>query len=105
MAAIDHPHTLEELEAVFANPSACRESCRNIMEQAIRLAARGHAAALLEIVQHTSEKALFLPLAEGLRLHLGMVITSTGAARALAIFIAEQIRRETNHPFGTHSAS
>jgi len=103
MTGTDHAHTLEELEAVFANPAACRESCRNITDQAIRLAARGHAEAILDILQRTSEKALFLPLAEGLRLHLGMVITSTGAARALAIYVAEQIRRETNHPFGTPS--
>lgn len=105
MTGTDHAHTLEELEAVFSNPTACRASCSDIIARAIHLAARGHASALLEIVQRTSEKALFLPLAEGLRLHLGMVITSTGAARALAIYIAEQIRRETNHPFDTHSTA
>jgi hypothetical protein len=46
-----------------------------------------------------------MPLTEGLRLHLGKVIASTGAARSLALFIAESIRRESNHPFDTHSAA
>lgn len=105
MTGTDHAHAIEELEAVFANPTACRESCRSLTDQAIHLAARGHARAILEILQRTSEKALFLPLAEGLRLHLGMMITSTGAARAIALYVADQIRRETSHPFGASSTA
>jgi hypothetical protein len=103
MPAIEHSQELEELETLFTNPVACRESCRTVTNQAIRLAARGHAETVLEIVQRTPEKALFMPLTEGLRLHLGKVIASTGAARSLAMFIADSIRRETNHPFDTHS--
>lgn len=105
MPPIDHSQELEELETLFTNPVACRESCRTVTQQAIRLAAQGHAETILEMAQRTPEKALFMPLTEGLRLHLGKVIASTGAARSLALFIAESIRRESNHPFDTHSAA
>lgn len=104
MAAIDHSHELEELEATFANSSACRASCHNVINQAIQLAALGHAEEVLSIVQRTPEKALFLPLAEGLRLHLGRMIVSTGAVRSMAIFIAERIRSATVKGFDARTA-
>jgi len=103
MPAIEPSHELEELEALFANPSACRDSCHTVTNQAIQLAAYGHAQTVLEIVQRTPEKALFMPLTEGIRLHLGMVISSTGAARSLALFIAGRIRQEAGHGYGAPS--
>lgn len=94
MTGIDHSHALAELEAFFARPAAGHESFLTITNLAIRLAAHGHAEAVLAMAQQASEKVLFHPLVEGLRLHLGLVIQSTGAARSLAIYIASQIRQE-----------
>lgn len=104
MTGVDHSQELASLQALFANPTACRDSFREAITLAIRLSALGHAEDVLRMAQQSSEKALLCPLTEGLRLHLGMVIASTGAARSLAIHIAGKIRHESERLNGACTA-
>ncbi len=95
--SISNPsHHLRDLEDFFGDPSACRQSFRLLMHLAIRLAAAGHAEAVLRIVRRSPEARLFKPLINALRLHLGEVIAEDGEVRELACTIAEQIAREAD---------
>jgi hypothetical protein len=94
MPAADHTRHLQELETFFATPAICRDSFRLLIHFAIRLAAAGHTSEVLALAQRSPEAALFLPLADGLRLHLGIPIQSTGRTRMLAIQIASKIADE-----------
>lgn len=89
-----HTHHLRELESFFANPQTCRDSFRLLIHFAIRLAAVGHTRDVLAIVQRASDKELFQPLIDGLHLHLGKQIKSTGPSRTLALQIASRISDE-----------
>ena len=95
MPSVESLHELSELESFFSKPATSRDSL-GVTDRAIQLAALGYAEAVLELTQRTSQKALFKPLADGIQLHLGKVIESTGAARSLAIYIAGRITQETS---------
>jgi hypothetical protein len=105
MSAVDHSRHLQELETFFADPKICRDSFRLLIHFAIRLAAAGHINAVLATVEKSPEAALFLPLADGLRLHLGIPIESTGRSRVLAVQIASKIADEVATHNGTHPVS
>jgi len=90
----NHSHHLLELDAFFADQAICRDSFRLLIHFAIRLAAVGHTAEVLAIVERSPEAALFQPLADGLRLHLGLSINATGQARTLAHQITSKIYDE-----------
>jgi hypothetical protein len=94
MSVVDHSRHLQELESFFADSKICRDSFRLLIHFAIRLAAAGHIHAVLATVEKSPEAALFLPLADGLRLHLGLPIESTGRSRMLAVQIASKIAEE-----------
>jgi hypothetical protein len=99
MSAVDHTRHLQELETFFATPAICRDSFRLLIHFAIRLAAAGHTAEVLALARRSPEAALFLPLVDGLRLHLGLPIESTGRTRMLAVQIASKIADElAAHP-------
>lgn len=99
----DHSHHLLELDAFFSDPAICRDSFRLLIHFAIRLAALGHAAEVLAIVERSPEIALFQPLADGLRLHSGHSIEATGPARALAHQITGKIYDEAASLHDVHS--
>lgn len=92
MTGVDHPKELDKLESLFANPAACCRSIETITNMVVDLSVQGYAKAVLELATQCSEPVVLKPLIDGVRLHLGMVINSTGAARALAIHFAETIR-------------
>lgn len=92
MPGVDHPQQLDQLESLFANPAACCRSIDTVTDLVVELSVKGHAKSVLDLAAHCSEPAVLRPLTDGVRLHLGMVINSTGAARSLAIHIAEMIR-------------
>lgn len=92
MTGLDHPQELDKLESLLANPTSCCRSFETINELVVELAVKGYAKPVLELTSHCAEPVVLKPLTDGLRLHLGMVINSTGAARALAIHVAETIR-------------
>lgn len=94
MPAVDHTRHLQELESFFADRKICRDSFRLLIHFAIRLASAGHINEVLASVERSPESALFLPLADGLRLHLGIPIESTGRSRMLAVQIASKIADE-----------
>ena len=105
MPAADHTRHLQELETFFADPAICRDSFRLLIHFAIRLAAAGHTADVLALAQRSPEAALFLPLSDGLRLHLGIPIESTGRSRMLAVQIASKIADEVTAHRSTQPAS
>lgn len=92
MPGVDHPQQLDQLESLFANPVACCRSFDMVADLVVELAAKGYAKSVLELAADCPDPVVLRPLTDGVRLHLGMVITSTGAARSLAIHIAETIR-------------
>lgn len=94
MNGTDHSHHLKELECFFASPAICRDSFRLLIHFAIRLAAAGHTADVLALVERSSEAALFQPLADGLRLHLNIPVESVGRPLVLALQIAGKIEDE-----------
>ncbi|MDF3056980.1 MAG: hypothetical protein K0R17_1195 [Rariglobus sp.] len=94
MNGADHKHHLQELDGFFSNPDICRASFRMLIHFAIRLAAVGHTAEVLAIVQRSADADLFQPLADGLRLHMGLSMQATGPARKLALQIASKIADE-----------
>ncbi len=94
MPQADHSHHLKELHDFFANPDICRNSFRLLIHFSIRLAAVGHTADVLEIVQRTADPSAFRPLADGLRHHLGQPLRSRGPSRKLALQIAAKISDE-----------
>jgi hypothetical protein len=94
MSPIDHTQHLKELAAFFADSKTCRDSFRLLIHFAIRLAAAGHTTEVLAVVLRSAEPDLFLPLADGLRLHLGIPLTSPEESRALALQIAAKITDE-----------
>jgi hypothetical protein len=96
MSGTDHSHHLLELDAFFADPTICRNSFRLLIHFAIRLAAVGHAADVLKIAEHSPEAKLFQPLADGLRLHMGVPVQITDRSRMLAIQIASKIAEEVS---------
>lgn len=106
MTGTAHSHHLKELETFFADSSICRDSFRLLIHFGIRLAAAGHTAEVLALAVRSPESALFLPLIDGLRLHLGVPIESTGRARLLAVQIASKIADEVKaHQRETHPVS
>lgn len=96
MPETDHSHHLLELDAFFADPTICRNSFRLLIHFAIRLAAAGHASDVLTITERSPEAKLFQPLADGLRLHLGLPVQITDRSRVLAIQIAGKIAEEVS---------
>ncbi len=105
MIATDHTQHLKELDGFFANPAICRDSFRLLIHFATRLAALGHTAEVLAIVERSPESALFQPLANGLRLHLGLSIEAVGQARELALQIAGKIIGEVTAHRDTRSVA
>lgn len=85
---------LAELESFFANPDQCREAFPLLSLLAIRLAARGHGADVLAIVERSPEAPLYAPLVGGLRLHLNLPCHEVGHSLDLARQIAARIRGE-----------
>lgn len=94
MSKADHAQHLKELESFLSDPAICRDSFRLLIHFAIRLAGAGHTSEVLGFALRSAEPALFLPLADGLRLHLGIPIESSGRSRALALQIASKIADE-----------
>lgn len=94
MSGTSHTHHLKELEAFFASPAICRDSFRLLIHFAIRLAATGHTADVLAIVERSPEANMFQPLAGGLRLHLGIPVDIREDSRMLAVQIASKITDE-----------
>ncbi|HEY8933190.1 MAG TPA: hypothetical protein VIM44_07765 [Rariglobus sp.] len=94
MKGTDHSHHLKELECFFSNPAICRDSFRLLIHFAIRLAAVGHTAEVLALVERSPESKLFQPLADGLRLHLNQPVESVGRSLVLALQIAGKIEDE-----------
>lgn len=95
MPSADHSHHLKELEAFLSDPAICRGSFRLLVHFAIRLAGAGHTSEVLALALRSADPELLQPLADGLRLHLGIPIESSGRARALALQIASKIADET----------
>lgn len=94
MTSVDHTQHLKELELFLSDSATCRDSFRLLIHFSIRLAAAGHTAEVLALTLRSAEPALFLPLTDGLRLHLGIPIESTGRSRTLALQIASKIADE-----------
>lgn len=105
MNGTDHTHHLKELESFFANPAICRDSFRLLIHFSIRLAAVGHTADVLALVERSAEAKLFQPLADGLRLHLNRPIESVGRSLVLAIQIAGKIEDEVAAHHDTRSVA
>lgn len=89
-----HARHLKELKSFFGDAEICRESESLLVELALRLAAAGHAAKVLAMVERSSEAALFGALADGLRLHLGKPVDAQAADYERARRLAEQIGAE-----------
>lgn len=83
-----HSRHLKELKGFFAEPAICRDSYRLLIHFATRLAAAGYASEVLAIIERSPEAAMFQPLADGLRIHLGIAIETDGPAYELALQIA-----------------
>ncbi len=94
MSGSEHSRHLQELEGFFGNPATCRDSFRLLIHFAIRLAGLGYTAEVLALVERSSEPALFEPLADGLRLHLGAPMQACGTSRKLALQIASKVADE-----------
>lgn len=90
----DYTRHLKELGSFFVNPEICRDSAGLLINFSIRLAAVGHSAEVLDIVQRSPKAAVFQPLADGLRFHLGMPIQVKGRPRKKALEIAAKITDE-----------
>jgi hypothetical protein len=105
MSGTDHSQHLKELETFFATPAICRDSFRLLIHFAIRLAAAGHTTEVLAIVERSPETKLFQPLADGLRLHLGLPIETKDRSRVLAVQIASKIADEVAAHRETHAVS
>ncbi len=105
MTETNHAHHLLELDAFFADRAICRDSFRLLIHFAIRLAAAGHTANVLAIVERSPEVTLFQPLADGLRLQMGLSIEATGKARTLAHQITGKIYDEIAAHQNAHSVA
>ena len=105
MTETNHTQHLKELDGFFANPAICRDSFRLLIHFATRLAAAGHTAEVLAMVERSPEYALFQPLADGLRIHLGLSIDALGQARELALQIAGKITDEVTAHRDTRSVA
>lgn len=82
---------LTELKSFFADARICRSSSRLVEHFSIRLAALGEAEQVLAIVKQSPEAELFISLAEGLRLYLGLpTCVESEAAREIAAQIQEE---------------
>jgi hypothetical protein len=90
-----HERYLTELETFFADSHVCRDCFRLLVHFSIRLAAVGHAAQVLNMVEQSPETGLFTPLAGGLRLYLGQPDGTVGQATDLAREVVVQIREAT----------
>jgi hypothetical protein len=90
-----HERYLTELETCFADSHVCRDCFRLLVHFSIRLAAVGHAAQVLNIVEQSPDAGLFMPLAGGLRLYLGQSDDTVGHATDLAREVVVQIREAT----------
>jgi len=90
-----HERYLTELKTFFADSHVCRDCFRLLMHFSIRLAAVGHAAQVLNMVEQSPEAGLFTPLAGGLRLYLGQPEGTVGHATDLAREVVIQIREAT----------
>ena len=96
-------HYLSELKNFFADAHICRASSRLVEHLSIRLAALGEAAEVLAIVRESPEAESFIPLVEGLRLHLGHpTCVDSDAAREIA---AQIHRASSGSAFDAESAS
>ena len=89
-----HAKHLKELKSFFGDADICRDSESLLVELALRLAAAGHAAKVLAMVERSPEAALFGALADGLRLHLGKRVEAEGPRYEEARRIAGQIHEE-----------
>ena len=98
MTETNHFHHLLELDAFFADSAICRDSFRLMIHFAIRLASAGYTSEVLAIVERSPETNLFQPLADGLRLHLGLPIETKDRSRLLAVQIASKIAEEVAAP-------
>lgn len=99
----DHSHHLRELAGFFGNSTICRSSFRLLIHFATRMAAAGHANHVLLMVEQSPEIELFEPLADGLRLHLGLPVVAEGEALELAKQIAAKIDEEIADHRGHHA--
>jgi hypothetical protein len=90
-----HERYLNELKTFFADSHVCRDCFRLLVHFSIRLAAVGHAAQVLNMVERSPEVGLFTPLAGGLRLYLGQPDGTVGHANDLAREVVVQIREAT----------
>jgi hypothetical protein len=90
-----HERYLTELKTFFSDTHVCRDCFRLLVHFSIRLAAVGHAAQVLNMVEQSPESGLFTPLAGGLRLYLGRSDDTVGQAKDLAREVVVQIREAT----------
>jgi hypothetical protein len=90
-----HERYLTELETCFSDSHVCRDCFRLLVHFSIRLAAVGHAAQVLNIVEQSPEAGLFTPLAGGLRLYMGQPDDTVGHATDLAREVVVQIHEAT----------
>jgi hypothetical protein len=90
-----HERYLTELKTFFSDTHVCRDCFRLLVHFSIRLAAVGHAAQVLNMVEQSPESGLFTPLAGGLRLYLGQPDGTVGHANHLAREVVLQIREAT----------
>jgi hypothetical protein len=86
---------LSELKTFFSDTHVCRDCFRLLVHFSIRLAAVGHAAQVLDMVEQSPEAGLFTPLAGGLRMYLGQPDGTVGHATDLAHEVVGQIREAT----------
>jgi hypothetical protein len=84
-------HFFAELEVFMSHEDTCRNSFSLLVHFAIRLAGSADARRVLAIVKRSPETALFAPLINGLRIHLGEITATAGEADPLARQIAERI--------------
>jgi hypothetical protein len=101
----DHSRHLKELDSFFVDPEICRDSSGLLIHFSIRLAAVGHSAEVLDIVQRSPKAAVFQSLADGLRAHLGLPLQAKGRSRKEALQIASKITDEIASARDTRSVA
>ncbi len=89
-----HAKHLKDLKGFLADPEICRDSLNLLVHLATRLAAAGHGAKVLTMVERSPEAALLKPLADGLKMHLGKKLQVAGAEFEQARQMAERIDEE-----------
>lgn len=82
---------MKDLQGFLADPAVCRESFHLLVQMATRLAAAGLGKKVLTAVERSPEAARLRPLADGLKLHLGMEIDADDEGAAMAREIAGRI--------------